>query len=94
MEYKACSLPYFLDEMQPYELSVILGVLEFSCKQEWEQTRFVSYITAQTQSSKKLKVTDIVKFSWEKDDEKKNTSISKYDIERLTAKANRIIETR
>lgn len=93
-EYKACSLEYFLDYMQPYELTAITELLEYSTKQEWEQVRFQSYVQAQTQSSKKIKPTDLLKFSWEQDNTKKDTSISNEDVTRLINKANTIINGR
>ena len=93
-EYKACDLRYFLDVLQPYELDMILSMLEYNTKQDWEQTRFKSYVNAQTQSTKKLNITDIIKFSWDEttNKENKNTYISTEDIERLKAKANKIIQ--
>ena len=95
VEYKVCSVPYFLDELQFYELDVLTENLQLSYRQSWEQTRQISYITAQTQSSKRLKPTDIMKFSW--DGETKTTSgktgITKEEIERLKQKAKQIQET-
>ena len=93
-EYKATSLEYFLDKMQYYELDIILSMLEYTTKQDWEQTRFQSYITAQTQSTKKLNPQDVLKFSWDEatNKENKNTYISTEDVERLKAKANKIIQ--
>ena len=94
-EYKACDLRYFLDDLRPYELDMILSMLEYTTKQEWEQTRFKCYINAQTQSTKKLNPQDILKFSWDNEatnKENKNTYISTEDIERLKAKANKIIQ--
>lgn len=94
-EYKATSLEYFLDKMQYYELDIILSMLEYTTKQDWEQTRFQSYITAQTQSTKKLNPQDVLKFSWDNEatnKENKNTYISTEDVERLKAKANKIIQ--
>lgn len=91
-EYKACTLQYFLDDMQPYELNIILSMLEYTTKQDWEQTRFQSYITAQSQSTKKLSIDDILHFTWE---DKKNDDkcyVSKDDIKRLTEKANKITQ--
>lgn len=77
--------------MQPYELNIILESLEYSQKQQWEQTRYQCYVTAQTQSSKKLKPTDVIRFSWDKDNSTiKDTHVSKDDIERLKAKAESI----
>lgn len=93
-EYKACTLQYFLDEMKHYELDIILSMLEYTNKQNWEQTRFLSYITAQSQSTKKLNPQDILKFSWDEatNKENKNTTITKEDIDRLKRKAQKIIQ--
>lgn len=94
-EYKATSLEYFLDKMQYYELDIILSMLEYTTKQDWEQTRFQSYITAQSQSTKKLQITDVLKFSWDNEatnKENKNTTITKEDIDRLKRKAEKIIQ--
>lgn len=93
-EYKAASLEYFLDNMQYYELDIILSMLEYTTKQDWERTRFISYITAQTQSTKKLNPQDVLKFSWDEatNKENKNTYISTEDVERLKRKAEKIIQ--
>ena len=47
----------------------------------WEQSRLVAY----TNSTKRLKLTDILKFHW--DDEEAVTSISNEDVARLRDKA-------
>lgn len=88
MEYKVCSLDYFLDNMQPYELDAILDNIEYSVKVSWEQTRFIAWMQAQSFSTKKIKLTDLIQFGW---DNIKNTSISTDDIERLKNKAIQII---
>lgn len=71
-------------------------MLEYTTKQEWEMTRFKSYIVAQSQSTKKLKPKDIIEFSWDKNEttnqENKNTSITTEDVERLKRKAEKIIQ--
>ena len=54
--------------MQSYEMDSVIELIEEKNKSEWEQTRFISYIIAQVNSTKKLKPTDILKFNW---DEKK-----------------------
>ena len=51
----------------------------------WEQSRLVAYMIAQTNSTKRLKLTDILKFHW--DDEEAVTSISNEDVARLRDKA-------
>lgn len=49
--------------------------------------RFICYVVAQTQSTKELKITDIMKFEW---DEKTEANIpSKQDIKALKDKVNK-----
>lgn len=76
-----------------YELDFLLSSINYSYREEYEIMRFQSYITAQTQSTKKLKPTDIISFSWDKDNiEDKVTTISNEDINRLREKANKMSE--
>ncbi len=56
-------------------------------KEDWEQARLISYLIAQVNSKKKLKVTDIVKFPWESETDKDDTYISEEDIKMLSEKA-------
>lgn len=94
IEYKVCSVSYFLDEMQFYELDVLTENLQLSYRQEWEQTRQICYVIAQTQSSKKLKPTDLMKFGWDNNTATKEPKeATRKEIERLKAKAKRIEET-
>lgn len=63
-------------------------------KESWEQSRLIAYIIAQTNSKKKLKLTDILKFQWDEDGIKKNvsdTSMSNSDLERLKMKAQQYL---
>lgn len=83
---------YFLDSMQMYEVKAVLENLQYKNKTSWEQARMISYIIAQTNSTKQLSPTDIMKFDWDEAKEK-DTSISKDDIARLQAKANQFINT-
>jgi hypothetical protein len=84
---------YFLDKMQWYEVDACLNGLENKNKDSWEQTRFLSYITAQVNSSKKLKPTDILSFKWDDLNETdKETTITNEDIQRLKDKASRTLK--
>lgn len=56
-----------------------------SYKDNWEQSRLIAYMIAQTNSTKRLKLTDILKFQWEKEDA--DTTISNEDMARLREKA-------
>lgn len=70
IEYKVCSLPYFMDKMQPYEINAITDKLNLSVRNDWEICRQICYTFAQINSRKRLKPSDIMKFPWE--EEKKN----------------------
>lgn len=83
---------YFLDRMKWYEVEACIKGLENKNKASWEQCRFLSYIIAQVNSTKKLKPTDILSFNWDKVEEDKNTAISNEDIERLKNKAKQFME--
>ena len=60
-------------------------------RESWEQTRLIGYIIAQSNSTKTLKQTDILRFPWD-EEEKKDTSVTDEEIERLRAKA-KIVES-
>lgn len=55
-------------------------------KNDWEKVRFSSLVTAQCNSSKQLKPTDILKFTWDSEGESeilKCTENKKQDLERI-----------
>ncbi|WP_333523575.1 hypothetical protein [Bacteroides zhangwenhongii] len=52
----------------------------------------IAYIIAQCNSSKQLKVTDILKFDWD-NEHKEDTTITQEDVTRLKAKATSIAKT-
>ena len=61
---------YVLDRMNFYEIEALLDNLWMKNKESWEQTRIQAYITAQTQSTKKIDMNDMMSFPWEKKVEK------------------------
>lgn len=74
-----------------YELSTLLKNITKKNKESWEQARMISYVIAQTNSTKKLKPTDILTFSWDNIDSNKETSISDKDVERLKEKSKQFL---
>ena len=69
-----------MDDMKFYELSPILKNLNVSVKNDWEIARQISYIIAQSQSTKKIKPSDIMQFPWDegyKNRPKKDVKITK-----------------
>lgn len=77
---------YVLDKMQMYELEPLISNLHRKDRNSWEQVRMVAYVIAQCNSTKKLKPTDIMQFTWDSDTIGE-TSISNEDIKRLKEKA-------
>lgn len=76
-----------MDEITDYEVDIILNELEYADKPNWEMCRYITYVTAQCNSTKKLKPSDILKFKWDNDKESADIEITNNDIERLKNKA-------
>ena len=86
LEYKVCSISYFMEDMKYYELKPILKNLNVSVKNDWEIARQISYIIAQSQSTKKIKPSDIMHFPWDegyKNRPKKDVKITKEMRDRM-----------
>lgn len=77
--------------MEMYEVKAVMEYEYYSHKDDWEQARLIAYMTAQVNSTKQLKVTDILKFYWEKENVAADNSISNADVERLRKKAQQYI---
>lgn len=58
---------YVLDRMEFYEIEALMENMWMKDKESWEQTRIQAYITAQVNSTKKIEMTDLLTFPWEKD---------------------------
>lgn len=85
---------YFLDRMTLTEVRYLLEGYERRKRDAWEQTRILGYITAQVNSTKKLKQTDILSFPWDQEViKKKVVSVPDSEIERLRNKAKQVEQT-
>ena len=87
-----------MDDLREWELENIISELENVDKNAWERTRTLCYLIAQTNSTKRLKPQDIMKFPWETEKEQKEIErqkstiklkkeITKEEIEMLQKKA-------
>ena len=54
-----------MDEMQRWELKLILDNLNLAVKNDWEIARQLMYVQSQTHTTKRMKPTDIMKFPWD-----------------------------
>lgn len=75
--------------MEPYELSALMRFQTYNNRDIWESARLIAYVVAQTQSKKKLKLKDIVKYAWD-DEIAEAHPVCNIDIERLREKARKI----
>lgn len=91
-----CGYPpeYVLDKIETYELNAAMKYSYYAVKDGWEQARLVAYIVAQSNSTKRLKMSDIVDFYWEKEYNIEDTKITKEDIERLKAQAQQYLKSK
>jgi len=81
---------YVMDEMRMYEIGCLMPFLYLASKDSWEQARFMGYINAQTHSTKKMSVSDIVSFPWEDTAKAHDTAMSNADKKRLEEKAKQL----
>lgn len=72
------------------EVESFLDGLNRRNREAWEQTRLLGYIIAQSNSTKTLKQTDILRFPW--DEENKETSVTDDEMKRLREKA-KVVES-
>lgn len=77
---------YFLNEMQPYEVSCLVDSFYENYKNGWEQTRTIAHSVISSQSTKPIKPVDVLRFGWDDENEIKSSrsaSLSKEDREEL-----------
>lgn len=84
LEYKVCSMDYFMDNMSFYEVRTLAKNLNRSVRWGWEMTREIAFVTAQVNSTKRLKPSDIMKFEW--DNKKNEQHIDKERLQELASK--------
>ena len=80
---------YVLDRMEMYEVNALIKNQYRRHKDDWEQARLIAYLIAQCNSKKRMKLTDIVKFPWEKN---VKDEIDFEAIKRIRAKAHSMLE--
>ena len=74
---------YVLDEIEWYEINSLFKYRHYSHKDSWEQARLITYMVAQVNSKKTLKLGDIISFPWEDDAEAEEQKVSAEDVKRL-----------
>lgn len=74
-----------MERMPIFEAMEYLAFVEYRNRDTWEQTRMITHITAQVNSKKTLKKTDIAAFPWDIKEESEPTTEA--DLKRLKEKA-------
>lgn len=64
-QFRLCSIQYFMDEMQTWEINDMIENIPYTDRALWETARVNAYVVAQVNSRKKLTQQDILKFKWE-----------------------------
>lgn len=89
--YKLVPIGYFMDEMQEYELHDIYEAMDYANLADWQQTRWIVYAIAQSNSRKKIKPEDLMSLPTDKDYKQvHDKEISNDDIQSLKAMANEV----
>ena len=87
-QYSLVPYSYFLDEMIPYELNDVCGMVEYKNREAWEMLRAHACISI-APHCKKLDIKEVLPFPWDEKEEK-DTSISNEDIKHLRELSEKI----
>jgi hypothetical protein len=84
---KLCNNIHILIEEQDYYLIDLYSKQYFEVhKNGWEQTRVIAYITAQCQSSKKIKADEFIPFAWNSQKQKGTEKIDREQKRKMLEK--------
>lgn len=78
--------------MEFFEIRALMKYQYYAHKDNWEQARLISYLVAQTNSKKKLKLSDIMEFPWDRDNEFAKQQVSNEEISKLRNEAKNVAE--
>lgn len=82
---------WVMDDCPMYLIDVLFDRISMKDKNILESNRMITWSVFQSQSTKQIKPQDILKFSWENEEEKKDTTpITQYDKERLVKRSKEI----
>lgn len=73
--------------MEEWEVYNFYDSLKYANRPEWEQTRLIMYILAQVNSKKKLEITEILSFPWDRAEDIHDTEMTNEQRDRLKEKA-------
>ena len=84
---------YVMDKIEWVEIGALMKFQHYLVIDAWEMARFQSYISLKSQTNYKGEITDFLPFSWEKETQEENTSITQEEITKLTEEAKALLTT-
>lgn len=82
-----------MDKMEFFEIRALMKHQYYAYKNSWEQARLIAYVTAQVNSTKKIKMADIMNFPWDNEADNSNITkeaVSNEHVATLRAKAEEV----
>ena len=80
-------MEYFMSDLQDFEVELLYENLKYADRPSWEQTRLLAFILAQVNSKKKLEMTDIMYFPWDRPEDIHDIEMTNEQRDRLKEKA-------
>lgn len=83
--YRLVGYEYFMETMQEYEVPLLIQGIPQADRPQWEQCRLRTFATASMFSNNSLRLTDIIKFPWDEEDEQRDLpkEITQSEIDNL-----------
>ena len=80
LEFKVVDYPYFMTRLELWEAYLLCENLQYCDRSIWESSRIIAFMVAQSNSKKKLKLSDVSKFEWENTKKSKPEHLSREEI--------------
>lgn len=78
--------------MKLYEANMLIENITYVDRSEWERTRLNMWATIQSQSTKKINISDLMKFEWENDAHEHNSILTDNDKVKLQQRAQKYLQ--
>ncbi len=80
--------------MAVYEINALMRHADRRERGDWERTRTIAFTVAQSQSTKRIKPTDVLSFPWDDTTEdERETEMTADDLSRLERKVQQYLDT-
>jgi len=92
-EYRVVTVEYFLDQMQDYEVPLLLDGLKYLDRNQWEQSRLHYALLVNMFSKEKHSAMELIPMPWDdgyKEHEEHETEMSNEDRDRLQERAEKL----